>query len=199
MKSILFQYINNQRSELLNQLDCNNYPIKKAKEYMYKEFPTPEFNLVPIESSELVKEAFSNISYIKDVKFKFYKPNNEPLNFDNIFELSYEIIEKTKSTSLEQKINSPKEISVIEDAVTKSKGKTFYTINAVSNTKEPIKITPDKISPKITVDLTTDSSVVINSNEVYNQLKNRDEINPISVENIKLFEKLKSSLISLFR
>lgn len=198
-RSIIDQYITNQRAILLNNLDKTEFPAKEAALYIRTEYPTAELNIVPIESDELVKEAFESISSIKNVKFKFYKPNNEPLDFTSAFEAGYELLELTDSTSMEQKFNSPKEISVIEDAVIKSKGKTSYTINAVTSKKEPVVITPDKISPKIEIKVDSELSIDIASLKVYNQLKNRKEINIISEENKNIYEKFKKLFVSLIK
>lgn len=194
---IIDEYINNQRTILLNKLDKKEYPAREAAIYIRNEYPTAELNVVAIESEELAIEAFKNISSIRDVKFKFYKTNNDPIDFDSVFESAYKLIDQTDSNSMEQKFNSPKELSVIETAVIKSKGKTNYTINAVNIDKEPIIITPDKISPKIEISVDDSISIEKNISYVYNQLKERKEIRSISEDNKNVFKKFKNLIFSL--
>lgn len=196
-RSIIDQYINNQRDILLNKLDKKEYPAKEAAIYIKNEYPTAELNIVAIESEELAIEAFKNIFSIRDVKFKFYKTNNDPIDFDSVFESAYKLIDQTNSNSMEQKFNSPKEISVIETAVIKSKGKTNYKINAVNINKESIIITPDKISPKIEIFVDDNISIEKNISYVYNQLKERKEIRSISEDNKNIFNKFKNLIFSL--
>ncbi len=197
VRSIVNQFIDRKRVELLNSLSKDDYPTKEALKFIHSEYPAAEINIVPIESENLVNEAFSQIASIKNVKFKFYKPNNEAIDTDNLFELSYSLIDSTNSKSLEQTLNSPQNISVIEDAVNKSKGKADYKINAINSKKEPFQITPNKVSPKHNIIFIDSESVANNSLNVYNQLKDRNELKEVSKENSSTFKKFMTRLKSL--
>ena len=137
VRNIVFKYITNIRSSILNTItsvpesfakqnklfyqveksdkikffryEYNGVYYKTLADFKFRYLdvfvPYPEINVVAIESPTLIKEAFENIKKIKKVEFKFYKPNNEPLNFDSIFELGSELLEQTGSTSVKNTLN----------------------------------------------------------------------------------------------
>lgn len=165
--------------------------------YLDIELPYPETNIVAIESQTLLEEAFKNIKKINKVEFKFYKPNNEPLNFDNIFEQTYSVLEKSNSTSLKTILNSPEEMSVIESAISSSKGKTSYRIEARNKENQPIQLNPDSVSERVVIDIGEWKDIEKESSYVYNQLKDKTAIKEISESNQSLYQKVKSIIGSL--
>lgn len=168
-----------------------------SNRYLDEHLPYPETNVVAIESQTLLEEAFKNIKKINKVEFKFYKPNNDPLDFDNLFEQTYSILEKSNSTSVKTTLNSPEEKSVIETAIASSKGKTSYQIQATNNENEPIQLNPDSVSEKVVVDVGEWEEIEKESSHVYNQLKEKTAIKEISESNQSLYLKLKSFIASL--
>lgn len=208
---IIFTYVSKKRSELQSKLITKN--IDNKREYIFgdetytkisdfrknvldKKFPFPETNIVAIASDQLVIEAFEKLIEIKSVSFKFYKPNNEPLNFNNFFEKSYDMLNQTSSTSMHQIFNNPQNKEMIKNGVITSNGKTDYTINGISTDNEMTQIKPDTVSSKINIHVNDEDNVEKQTENVYNQLKNRSEIKEVSKQNLKLFNKIKSFIAS---
>ncbi len=165
--------------------------------YLDVKFPFPETNIIPIESQALIEEAFNNIKKIKKVEFKFYKPNNDVLDFDSIFEQSYSILEKSNSTSVKTVLNSPEEISVVKSAINSSNGKTSYKIDATSKNDEPIQLIPDKVSEKVIITVENSDNIENESASVYNQVKDKTAVKEISDDNESLYLKMKAIISSL--
>lgn len=208
---VISTYVGKKRAELESKLIIKEAGKKRQyifndesftkisdfrKNVLDKKFPYPETNIVAIESDKLVIEAFNNLSEIKTVSFKFYKPNNEPLNFNNFFEKSYGMLDQTGSTSMQQTFNHPQNKEIIKDAVVTSKGKTDYTVKGISTDNEITEIKPDTVSSKIDVRVNDKDDVEKQSENVYNQLKNRNEIKEVNEENLKLFKKMRSIIAS---
>lgn len=207
INDILRKYIHINRRILKEQLKANNYIFDGIKydyiqtftsSYLEKVLPFPELNVVPIESPELAKQAFANIKNIKKVTFKFYKPNNEPIDFNNFFARSFDVLDATGSSSLNQTLNAPTKNEVIQEAVTSSEGKTDYKVFAVDNNSEPLELTPDKITQKVPIQIHAEHTIESTSKEVYNQVKNKKILTEVSETNkktyLKIFDFLKTLL-----
>ncbi len=209
VNEILGQYIKLNRDKLKKTFIENNL-VFEGVEYKYiqdftnkileKRLPYPELNIIPIESPELVQDYFKNISVIEEVSFKFYKPNNEPTDFNNFFAYSVDMLEQTGSKSIEQKLKHPTENDAIENAINCSRGKTSYTLKAKNLQNEPIRLTPDNVSQKFPIHINADEEVVVelDTREVYNQVKHKRIINETSEENLNVFRRLYDYLSSLF-
>lgn len=203
---IITLYIKNSRTILKKQLIANDFIFNEVKYKGIKEFvdnyldiilPFPELNVVAVESPELVKDAFDDIKTIRKVTFKFYKPNNEPLDFNNFFARSFDILNATGSSSMNQTLNSPTENNIIQDAVTSSEGKTDYTIDAVNNNAENVKLTPDKITQRLPIEIDNSNSIEDNAQKVYNQVKEKEILTKVSEDNEKSYKTFFSFLKSL--
>ena len=210
---IITKYVSKIRKELIYDHFKPTYS-KKEKKYIYngveyktiREFiekyvdfilPYPETNIVAIESKDLVNEAFSKISKIKNISFKFYKPNNEALNFNNFFESCYGIIEQTKSTALNQTLKNPEKTEVIQEGINSSGGKIDFTINAVDENNENIRIEPESVSQKVPITVNDEEDVVIMTSNIYNQVKERSCIKDVSDDNKITYDIKKDSIASL--
>lgn len=203
---IITLYIKNNRTKLKKELIANNYIFKGIKYKNMKEFvnnyldiilPLPELNVIAIEYPKLVKCAFDNIKTIRKVTFKFYKPNNEPLDFNNFFARSFDILDATGSSSMNQTLNSPTKNDIIQDAVTSSEGKTDYIIHAVNNNSEDVKLTPSEITQRLPIEVDNLSSIEDNAKKVYNQVKEKEILTKVSADNEKSYKKIFSYLKSL--
>lgn len=208
VREIINQYIKEERSKLKDIFIKNEYVFEGFKYKYIQEFsnqvlekrlPYPELNIIPIESPELVKEYFEKISVINKVSFKFYKPNNEPNNFNNFFSYGMDMLEQTGSKSIQQTFTHPTENAIIEEAITSSYGKTNYTLDGKSLNNEPIQLTPDKVSEKFHIALTDDDDVTVElkTQEVYNQVKDKKIINETSEDNLNVFHRIYDYLISI--
>lgn len=209
---IVTSYVSKQRTQITNQLikvnnsknkgyllnDLHFDNLKNFREtYLDVNFQFPDVNVVAIESKDLVDEAFSQISKIKSVTFKFYKPNNEPLNFNNLFESCYNIIEQTKSTSLNQVLRNPEEKDLIRDGISSSEGKLDFNVQAVDDNNEPLSIQPDSVSLKVHVHVDMEETIDIVASNIYNQVKDKSCIKEVSEENENLYNELIDSVSAL--
>ncbi|TBX17485.1 hypothetical protein BFS06_04585 [Clostridium perfringens] len=205
-RSILSSFIYKERKKLKNEFYNNNYSYN-GKKYKYvkdfsdeildKLYPKAELNIVPIESSELVEKKFEEIHKISNVTFRFYPTNNEPLNYDSVFEKGFAILEDTESNSMNQTLNSPKNKDAIKNAIASSDGRTDYTINAKNESNEDIRITPNHVSENFEISVDLDDDIENSTTEVYNQLKDNEALSKESPENKSLFKKFKEQLIAL--
>lgn len=206
-KYIIKEYINIQRNLLKKQWKDNKgvfegVTYRRLSEFTdnvaEKIYPTPELNIIPIESPELVSESFEQISKISTVSFKFYKPNNEPIDTNSFFTVNYKMLERSGSDSIRQTLQNPTNKEIIESAVFASEGKTDYKVMAKTQDDEPITITPDKVSQQFKVDYDDDFSIEANAKHVYNQVKHKKIVSQVSEENLSAFRKLYTQLTSLF-
>lgn len=206
VRRIVYDNIELTRKAFIEELHENDYEFEGnnykhvqdfTKKYLNIHYPYPEINIIPIESRELVSETFKNIETIKKVSFKFYKPNNEPTDFNNFFALSYQVLETTESKSINQTLNSPGNKDSIEDAISASSGKTNYTINARTIDNEPVTITPDKLTQKSIIEVNSEDNIELQSSQVYNQLKDKEVLKTVGEENLSIFTKVKDKLLSL--
>mgnify|MGYP000411889737 CR=1 FL=1 len=157
--------------------------------YLDMKLPYPEINVVAIESPTLISEAFKNLQKIKKVEFKCYKLNNEALDADDMFANLHDILEKTGSNSVTNTLRSPENKEVIQNALTSSKGKTDYKVEATTNDGEPITISPSSVSEKVQIDIISNDDIEKNASFVYNQLKEKTSIKEISESNLDVYIK----------
>ena len=206
-KRILDEFIRLKHKELKENLENNNriYNGKKYKyiedfrnEVLFSEYPLANLNIVPIESETLVEEAFKRIHKISSVKFRFFIPNNEPVDYNNFFASCTQIVKETGSKSMTQNLTSPEKVDVVENAIKTSGGKADYVLKAVDEDKEGFTITPDSVSETIPLSVEEDETIENQSKKVYNHLKDNNAINTISEENKKLFKSFKPKILSLF-
>lgn len=167
--------------------------------YLDKFIPFPQINVVPIESESLIKEAFSKIDKIKSVEFRCYKLNNEAFDPDDIFASMNIILDRTESNSVKNVLVSPNNIPIVENALYHSKGKSSYIVNAVTDEGEKIKILPESVAEKVSVEINSQGDIVYNSNLVYNQLKQRTSLREVSEENLNVYRNKLDSLLQLLK
>ena len=98
---------------------------------------------------------------------------------------------------MNQILNSPTENDIIQDAVNSSEGKTDYIIDAVNNNSENVKLTPDKITQRLPVEVDNLNSIEDNAKKVYNQVKEKEILTEVSADNEKSYKKIFSYLKSL--
>lgn len=206
-RKIINEYVVQKRKELKKELKENKniYNNKKYKyieefsnEVLLKKYPLANLNIVPIESKMLVEEAFKNIHKISNVRFKFFIPNNEAVDYNNFFASCTKIVKETGSKSMTQNLSSPEKVDVIENAIKTSGGKTDYKINAINENKESFTITPDSVSETIPLSIDENDTIETQTKKVYNCLKENNAVNTISEENKTLFEKFKPKFLSYF-
>lgn len=205
-KYIIGEYIKIQRKLLKKQWKDNKgvyegITYKRLSEFTdnvaQKIYPTPELNIIPIESPDLVAESFEQISKISTVSFKFYKPNNETVDTNSFFTANYQMLERSGSDSIRQTLQNPTNKEIIESAVFASEGKTDYTVMAKTEDDEPITITPDKVSQQFRIDYDDDFLIEVNAKHVYNQVKEKKIVKQTSEENLSKFKLLYTKLTSL--
>lgn len=200
---IITTYVSTQRSEVIDLLKLHNpntkggyywenahyETIKEFKEkYLDISYPYPETNIVAIESEKLVENTFKNISTIQSVDFKFYKPNNDPLNFDNFFESSYAVLEQTNSTSMTQTLHKPEKKDIIKNAVKTSNGKVDYKIKAKDVNNNPLTIESETVSEKLPITINFTMNVQNNATQIYTQVINKESVTYISDDNKALYD-----------
>ncbi|MDT9335860.1 hypothetical protein P3F01_05615 [Clostridium perfringens] len=205
-RKILSKYTYRERKKMKDEFFKNKYSFN-GKQYKYvkdfseeildKIYPKADLNIVAIESENLVTKKFEEITKISSVIFRFHPTNNEPLNYDSVFEKGFAILKDTESNSMNQTLNSPKNKDAIKNAIMSSNGRTDYTINAKNNYDEPIVITPNHVSETFSVSVDLDEDIEKTTVKVYNQLKDNEALKLETEENKSLFNKLKSRLIAL--
>lgn len=206
---IIFSYISEKRKKANEKLivkrnkskkiyyfnDIQFNTIKEFKEkYLDINYPFPEINVVPIESQTLVDEAFSKITSIQNLTFKFYRPNNEPLNFDDLFQSIYASLEKTQSSSVSSKFSNPENIDAVHSGISSSQGKVDYIIKARGENDEKLSIEPSKISPQLPIEINDEDCIEKIAKDAYNQLKDNKCLTEISKDNKEAYEKYKNSI-----
>lgn len=196
IRSIVYDYIQKQYSQQLEELKLNDFMHDGVKydntndflqNYLLKKYTYPEINIVPIESENLVAEKFANINKIKNVKFKFYHPNGEKIEFDSFFGQAINFVEITGSKHLNQEFVSPENKDEIKKALISSNGKADYVMNAYDDNKNPIKLTPQTVSEKIKVPVDEELNLETNSQLVYNELKEESVLKQVSEENLNTY------------
>lgn len=197
-EKLIVQYNKSKKIYLLDDIKFDTLNDFR-KYYLDINYPFPEINVVPIESQELVDEAFSKLVSIKNVTFKFYRPNNEPLNFDNLFESIYDSLEKTESSSVSSKFLNPQNIDAVHSGISSSQGKVDYVINGKGENNEQLKIEPSKVSPELPIEIDEKESIEKISTDAYNQLKDNKCLTEISKNNKEDYEKYKNNISNLLK
>ncbi|WP_040194806.1 hypothetical protein [Clostridium culturomicium] len=202
------EYISLQRQMLKNKWSDNDsvfdgvyykYLQTFNTEVLEKLFPYPEINIIPIESETLVKESFKTLKEISVVTFKVYKPNNEPVNFNNIFERMDSIIDETDSEAVATNLVKPTKFEVIEDAIITSSGHVDFKLIGKTENDDDIILTPDKVSQKVNVQISPGVPVEVNSIEVYNQVNHKSIIRETSSENLNVYQRVFGRLKTLIK
>ncbi|EGT0013133.1 hypothetical protein I9Y33_000965 [Clostridium perfringens] len=205
-RKILSKYTYRERKKMKDELLKNNryfngkkydYIKDFSEEVLDKIYPKADLNIVAIESEHLVSKKFEEINKISSVTFRFHPTNNEPLNYDSVFERGFAILKDTESNSMNQTLNSPKNKNAIRNAIVHSNGRTDYTINARNNLGESLVITPKHVSENFEISVDLDEDIEKTTTKVYNQLDTNEALTLETEENKSLFNKLKSRLIAL--
>jgi hypothetical protein len=150
-------------------------------------YPQAEVNIVPIPEPSIVKEKMRKIKKIYSVKYRVY-PLNAEIDMSEFLSAIRNATEVFDTPSGEVSFNGPKNIEEVTTSIEESRGLADFTLKGQTNT-EKLTLKPEMLTENIEVPIDDNASLVEQSKEVYNFVKDKEEIANTSQDNQDLFDK----------